>query len=132
MAKIDSATLGVIEEYYNTIIKNLEKLQKEIQVKREREFIENFNDNEIVKNIRTLFKNLEEIYGKSNLSLKCEFYSFGSTQECYKKDKKWIEADIEIKKLKKERSLLIAELECNPKNSTEYKEAYKKLQKLFK
>ena len=32
----------------------------------------------------------------------------------------------------KERSLLITELECNPKNSVEYKVAYTKLQKLFK
>ena len=132
MAKIDSATLDVINDYYNGIIKNLEKMQREIQVKKEREYRENFNDNALVRNIRALFKDLEKLYEKDNLVLKCELYAFADSQECYKKDKKWIEVGIEIRKLKNEKSLLITGLECNSKNSTEYKEAYKKLQKLFK
>ena len=63
---------------------------------------------------------------------KCEFYAYGSSNEYYKKDKTWIETDVEIRKLKNEKALLITQLECNPKNSIEYKEAYEKLQKLFK
>lgn len=132
MAKIDSATLEVIEEHYSSILRNLEKMHKEIQQKKEREYNENFEECGQVKQIRALFKVLEEEYGKENLVLKCELYAFRSSLDYFKKDKKWIEADLEIRKLKNEKALLITALECNPKNSTEYKEAYKKLQKLFK
>lgn len=131
MAKIDSATLNVIDEYYKTKESELIRLQNEIKEKYIHEIEDSFDDNEYVKEIRGLFHKLRNEYGSSNLELQCELYRYRNDTS-YRKDEKWIELEEKIIKLKKERSLLITGLECNPKNSIEYKDAYIKLQKLFK
>lgn len=130
MAKIDSATLNVIDNYYDDIIKNLQKLQLEIKDKVVTEFRNSFDKDEQVKEVFRLFGTIRKRYDV-RLDLECKIYTYADI-DIYKKNKKWIEAEIEIKKLRNERALLIAELECNPKNSAEYKEAFKRLQKLFK
>ena len=131
MAKIDSATLNVINEYYKTKESKLIGFQNEIKDKYNQKIENGFDDNEYVKEIRGLFHKLRKEYGDSNLELRCELYRYRNDTS-YRNQEKWIEYEDKIIKLKKERSLLITMLECNPKNSPEYKEAYKKLQKLFK
>lgn len=131
MAKIDSATLNVIDDYYKTKESELIRLQNEIKEKYIHEIENSFDDNDDVREIRKLFYRLRKEYGDSNLELKCELYRYRNDTS-YRNHELWIEYEEKLIKLKKERSLLITELECNPKNSTEYKEAFKKLQKLFK
>ena len=131
MAKIDSATLEVINDYYKQKEIKIIELQNKIKEKNEEELTIKFDLDEDVKVIRGLFHKLRNNYGSYNLNLCCELYKYRNDTS-YKENERWIQYEEELKKLKKERSLLIAELECNPKNSTEYKEAYKKLQKLFK
>ena len=131
MAKIDSATLEVINEYYKSKESELIRLQNEIKEKYIHEIDEGFDDNEYVKEIRELFYKLRKEYGDSNLDLRCELYRYRNDTN-YRNYEKWNEYEEKLKKLKKERSLLITMLECNPKNSIEYKDAYTKLQKLFK
>lgn len=74
MAKIDSATLNVIEEYYKTKESELIRLQNEIKEKYNHEIEDSFDNNEYVKEIRGLFHKLRNDYGDINLQLQCEFY----------------------------------------------------------
>ena len=131
MAKIDSATLEVINDYYKHKEIKIIELQNKIKEKNEQELEIKFDEDEDVKVIRGLFHKLRERYGSYMINVCCELYKYRN-DTTYKKNEYYIKYEEELIKLKKERSLLIAELECNPKNSTEYKEAYKKLQKLFK
>lgn len=130
MAQIEKATLNAIDDYYDEIIKNLQRIQREIQEKVNKEFRDSFDNDKDVKEVFRLFGIIRKKYNEIKLDLDCKIYSFAEIYE-YKKDKKWIEAEIEIKKLRNQRALLITQLECNPKNSSEYKKAYEEMQKLF-
>lgn len=131
MAKIDNETLKAIDEYYTSKISNICNHKQKIEEDIQKWFANKFEDDKDVLTIKKLFKKLEERYGSKNLTLECSLYSFYNFKS-YENDEEWIECNTLISKLRNERALLITQLECNPKNSAEYKEAYKKLQELFK
>lgn len=118
--------------HYSSLFKDLEDKRKQIEKDYEEQFVDNFENDKIVVKIKELFSELEHIYGKTNLDLRCKLYSYWDSRKEFQKDKKWNELVEEIGKLRNERALLVAELECNPKNSVEYRKAYDRLQKLFK
>lgn len=125
MSRLETETRKCIDEYYNSKISILEKEKSRFKDRYKENKIKEFEKDNIVQQIDSLFKELKEKYKDGyDIRTECELRS-GWCEFPYYEEKEYKELSKKVNDLTLEKRRLILTLETNSKSSNEYKKAIK-------